>query len=90
METLKREGIRDSQISLQFNLTNTEHLLLPGLEGLKEHLEQATLFQFPIKMAVLFISNEVIRKSASNKSTPLLILVFSLIHITIELSLVTE
>ena len=43
METLKREGIRDSQISAQFNLTNTEHLLLPGFEGLKEHLEQPTV-----------------------------------------------
>lgn len=47
METLKKERIRDSQISMQFNLTNIEHLLFPGFEGPKEHLEQATLFQFP-------------------------------------------
>lgn len=47
METLKREGIGDSQISMQFNLTNTDHLLLPDFEGLKEHLEQPTLLQFP-------------------------------------------
>lgn len=44
---LKKERIRDSQVSVQLNLTNIEHLLLPGFEGPKEHFEQVTLFQFP-------------------------------------------